>query len=101
TVQFDWLALAPISQNYTLFLQLVDQQDRIVGQVDSWPVQGTQPTGQWEAGQTIADAHTIQLAAEMPPGEYRLLVGWYLLADGRRLAVLDSAGNQVDDRLVI
>lgn len=101
TVQFDWLALAPISQNYTLFLQLVDQQDRIVGQVDSWPVQGTQPTGQWEAGQTIADAHTIQLAAELPPGEYRLLVGWYLLADGRRLAVLDSAGNQVDDRLVI
>ncbi|NJN54729.1 MAG: hypothetical protein HC804_08235, partial [Anaerolineae bacterium] len=89
-VQFNWLALADMAADYTLFLQVVDAQDRIVGQVDSWPVQGTRPTSGWQPGETIPDSYTIPLSPEMPPGDYRLLVGWYLLADGRRLPLLDG-----------
>jgi len=37
----------------------------------------------------------------MLPGAYRLLVGWYLLADGRRLSVLNGEGTAVDDKLSI
>jgi hypothetical protein len=100
-VEINWLALAEMAADYTLFLQVVDAQDRIVGQVDSWPVQGTRPTSGWQPGATIADRYTMPLSPEMPPGDYRLLIGWYLLADGRRLPVLDAAGTAVEDKLVI
>ncbi len=100
-VQLNWLALANMNQDYTLFLQVVDAQDRIVGQVDSWPVQGTRPTSGWQPGQTIRDSYTIPLSQEMAPGAYRLLVGWYLLGDGRRLPVLDVDGTAVEDKLVV
>ncbi|MBE7530048.1 MAG: DUF2723 domain-containing protein [Chloroflexi bacterium] len=100
-VQLNWLALANMNQDYTLFLQVVDAQDRIVGQVDSWPVQGTHPTSGWQPGQTIPDSYTIPLSQEMAPGAYRLLVGWYLLGDGRRLPVLDGEGTAVEDKLIV
>jgi hypothetical protein len=96
-----WTALAPLSEDYTLFLQVLDANDRLVGQVDAWPLQGTLPTSQWQPGQTITDPYTIQLDDDLPPGDYRLLVGWYLLADLRRLPVLNQDGTAVDDKLVV
>jgi hypothetical protein len=100
-VRLNWLALADMAEDYTLFLQVVNDQDRIVGQVDSWPVQGTRPTSGWQPGETVDDLFTIPLSADMTPGEYRLLVGWYLLADGRRLSVLNGEGVVVEDKLSV
>ena len=96
-----WTALAPLNEDYTLFLQVLDANDRLVGQVDAWPLQGTLPTSQWHPGETITDPYTIQLDGDLPPGDYRLLVGWYLLADLRRLPVLNEEGAPVDDKLVV
>jgi hypothetical protein len=96
-----WTALAPQTEDYTLFLQVLDANDRLVGQVDAWPLQGTLPTSQWQPGQTITDPYTLQLDGDLPPGDYRLLVGWYLLADLRRLPVLNEEGAAVDDKLVV
>jgi hypothetical protein len=96
-----WQGLAPLDQDYTVFLQVLDAQDRLVGQVDAWPLQGTLPTSRWSPGQTITDPYTIQLAPDLPPGDYRLLVGWYLLADLRRLPLLNADGAPVDDKLVV
>lgn len=62
-----WQALAPINDDYTVFLQVVDAQDRLVGQVDAWPLQGTLPTSQWMPGQTITDPYTIQLTRTCRP----------------------------------
>jgi hypothetical protein len=96
-----WTGLAPLDEDYTLFLQILDASDRIVGQVDAWPLQGTLPTSQWQPGQPITDPYAIQLDGSLPPGDYRLLVGWYLLADLHRLPVLDEDGRPVDDKLTI
>ncbi|MCA9933321.1 MAG: DUF2723 domain-containing protein [Ardenticatenaceae bacterium] len=96
-----WQGLAPLAEDYTVFVQVLDANDRIVGQIDAWPVQGTRPTSQWPPGETITDPYTVQLAPDLPPGEYRLIVGWYLLADLRRLPVLDAAGSPVDDKVIV
>ena len=96
-----WTALAPLTEDYTLFLQVLDANDRLVGQVDAWPLQGTLPTSQWQPGQTITDPYTIHLDGDLLPGDYRLLVGWYLLADLRRLPVLNEDGAAVDDKFTI
>ncbi|MCB8967619.1 MAG: DUF2723 domain-containing protein [Ardenticatenaceae bacterium] len=96
-----WQALAAIPADYTVFVQILDSDDRIVGQVDAWPVQGTRPTSQWTPGEMVTDPYVVQLSGEMPPGQYRLIVGWYLLADLRRLPVLDEAGAPIDDKFLV
>ncbi|GAB4266237.1 MAG: hypothetical protein Kow0080_07340 [Candidatus Promineifilaceae bacterium] len=100
-VTLTWQALTPMTEDYTIFLQLLDANDQIVGQVDTWPLQGTYPTSQWQPGETITDPITIQLASNLPAGEYRLIVGWYLLADLRRLPVLDANGSPIADYYAI
>ncbi|MCB8928257.1 MAG: DUF2723 domain-containing protein [Ardenticatenaceae bacterium] len=96
-----WQALAPLAEDYTVFVQVLDANDQIVGQIDSWPVQGTYPTSQWTPGETVVDRHQVQLAGELPPGPYRVQVGFYLLQTLRRLSVLDGTGTAVDDKLLL
>jgi hypothetical protein len=99
-VVLHWQGLVPIREDYTVFVQVLDAQDRIVGQVDAWPRQGTYPTGQWSPGETVRDPYQVWLDGNLPPGDYRLQVGWYLLATLRRLPVLDADGVPVDDKVV-
>jgi hypothetical protein len=96
-----WQALASMAEDYTVFVQVLDGNDQLVGQIDSWPVQGTYRTSQWMPGETIADRYQVQLASELPPGPYRVQVGFYLLRTLRRLSVLDGAGTAVDDKLLL
>ncbi|WP_420632288.1 DUF2723 domain-containing protein [Candidatus Leptofilum sp.] len=96
-----WQALAPLAEDYTVFVQVLDANDQIVGQIDSWPVQGTFPTSQWTPGETVEDKYLVQLAAELPEGQYRVQVGFYLLQTLRRLSVLDGTGTAVDDKLLL
>lgn len=96
-----WQALTALSADYTVFVQVLDADDRIVGQVDAWPVQGTRPTSQWTPGSIISDPYGVQLSGDLPPGQYRLIIGWYLLADLRRLPLLDADGRAVDDKFLV
>lgn len=100
-VTLTWQSLAPLNENYTVFVQVLDANDKLVGQVDAWPRQGTHPTNQWQPGELVQDPYTVQLAADLQPGSYRLLVGWYLLGTLQRLQVVDGAGTAVNDKLEI
>jgi hypothetical protein len=100
-VNLTWQALAAVPRDYTLFLHLLDPADRIVGQIDGWPVQGTYPTSQWPAGEFIQDPHRIPIAPDAAPGDYRLEVGWYTLETMDRLDLLGADGKAVDNRLLL
>lgn len=100
-INLTWQALAPMEQDYTVFVQVVNAQDQIVGQVDQWPVQGTHPTSDWEPGEVVRDPYRVQLAEALPSGRYRLLVGLYRLDTLQRLPVLDESGAAVDDKVVL
>ncbi len=100
-VTLTWQGLAEMSADYTVFVQVLDPTDRIVGQVDAWPVQGTFPTSAWTPGEAVRDTYLVQLAADLPPGNYRLHVGLYLLATLERLSVLDTGGAAVDDKVEV
>ena len=38
--------------------------------------------------------------SDLPPGEYRLQIGWYLLGTLRRLPVFNADGLAVDDKVM-
>lgn len=94
----NWQSLTATSTDYTVFVQLLDAADNIITQIDNAPVQGTFPTSQWQPGQAISDPYRLPIPADLPPGDYHLYIGFYNLRDLRRLPVLDTSGNAIDDK---
>jgi hypothetical protein len=92
-----WRGLRPMVEDYTVFVQALGPDGQLYGQDDSWPVAGTFPTSQWSPDQVVEDTHRIGLRADAPPGQYRVIVGWYLLSTMERLPVRDEGGRNVAD----
>ncbi|MCJ7739226.1 MAG: DUF4832 domain-containing protein, partial [Anaerolineae bacterium] len=64
-------------------------------QHDAEPVGGFRPTDSWAPGEVVVDRSGVALPAELPSGEYRLIVGVYNAYSGERLLVLDG-GDRVE-----
>jgi hypothetical protein len=96
-VDLTWRAQRRPDHDYTVFVQVIGPDGQLYGQVDSWPVQGTRPTSSWEAGEIVEDGYEFYVDADAPPGDYGIIVGWYLLADMTRLPVVDADGREVAD----
>ncbi len=96
-----WQGLQRMDQDYTVFVHILDEGQRIWGQEDIGPVHGTYPTSQWKEGEIIEDIHSVQLSYEAPPGEYQIEVGLYLLSTMARLPVLDEGMKAIDDKMII
>ena len=89
TVDLEWEALAPVGEDFTVLVHLVDlaQPEQPLAQGDDEPLSGRWPTSSWIAGHTFVDPHAVALPADLPPGEYALAVGFYRPADFTRLPV--------------
>ncbi|HVC35219.1 MAG TPA: glycosyltransferase family 39 protein [Chloroflexota bacterium] len=84
-VTFYWRLSAPLTDDYTVFVHLVDQSGRRVAQADAPPYEGQYSTTRWPVGPIVQDVHRISLPTCLPPGRYRLDVGFYVLKTMRRL----------------
>ena len=80
-----------------MFLQIIGPDGKIYGQVDSWPQYGGRPTSGWGVAEEITDMYSIYLKQGAPSGQYNVILGWYLLADMRRIPVITDAGEIVND----
>lgn len=84
-----WLAQASPTADYTVFIQLWPEPPPATGPpffgFDGPPLHNDYPTSLWAAQEVIRDAHPLDLS-ELPPGQYRMLVGLYNPTSGERLA---------------
>jgi hypothetical protein len=46
----------------------------------------------------VRDEHQLQIAQDLPPGDYEVAVGLWVQNDGWRLPLLDEQGQQIGDR---
>ena len=81
-----WQSLGPLAEDYTVFLQLLGPSGQVITQQDKAPLDGAAPTTTWTPGETISDSFTLALPDALPPGEYRLITGFYHFESGQRLA---------------
>ena len=100
-----WEARGKIASNYTVFVHLLGPFNPATGgpvwaQHDGQPLEGQYPTRHWLVGSVIKDRHVVALPPDMPPGEYQVEVGLYLLATGERLMVTQPDGTQ-DTRILL
>lgn len=84
-VNLIWTSSAPLEQDYQVLVHLLPldaPQPAATG--DGSPANGLFPTRYWQAGDIIQDPHQLNLA-EVPPGDYEIRVGFYLLETFERL----------------
>jgi len=91
-----WEALRPIPHSYTVFVHLLNQEGRLVAQIDSPPAGGAFPTSEWVPGEEVLDHYAIRLPPDLIPGPYQLNVGMYLWPAMTRLPVLKD-GQVIGD----
>jgi hypothetical protein len=97
-----WGAITAIQGDYTRFVHLFDPAtEHIAAQSDARPHGGAFPTWQWAPGEVVADDITLSLA-DVPPGQYRLALGWYDANTLMRLPARDADGvPHASDRVVL
>jgi len=77
-----WEVTGALDDEYTVFVQVLDEGNNIIGQGDAAPVL---PTQYALPGDQFGTSHSIIYPQPLPVGTYRVLVGWYAPDDFARL----------------
>jgi len=86
-----WRALAPMDEDYTVFLHLLDRDGKIIAQTDAQPHQGAYPTSFWDVGEIVRDAYELTIPPDAEACAYLLYGGLYRARDGARLRLPSGA----------
>jgi hypothetical protein len=100
-----WQALDYAEESYTVFVHLIDQENRPLVALDYTPLGGAMPTHlwlpKWLPGQQMRDPYRLQIPPDLQPGTYQIEVGLYEMVSGRRLHISDVSGNLIGDRFIL
>ena len=97
SVTLYWEAQSKPSADYTVFLHLAAPVGPPFAQHDGPPAAGTNPTSFWDIGEVVVDSRRLEVPPDLPPGEYPLVAGMYLLETGERLPHLGPDGTVKGD----
>lgn len=92
-----------VTEHYTLFIHLVDEQDGLLYQFDGVPFGGRHPTRQWRPNQRFGDSYMLTAKATKAVDTIATLeMGFYKMdRPDERVNVYDPKGQIVGDRLVL
>jgi len=96
-----WKALAEMDTLYTVFVHILDAENKIRGQRDSLPGNGALPTTGWLPGEIIVDQYEVPIQPDVPPGQHVIEIGMYQAETGQRLSVINQEGRRVDDGVLL
>ena len=102
-IRIAWQATAPISDELTAAVRLVDDEGRewaaadgAINASDPDAELRVRPTGRWAVGEITTDRVTLRVPDGTPPGKYHLQVGVYgIEASGPRLRDVVSESGSV------
>jgi hypothetical protein len=101
TLTLYWRALRPLTEDYTVFTQILDwATTTIYAASDAQPAAWTRPTTTWLVGEIIEDSHLLTLNPDTPPSIYDIHVGLYTRSDDGsfdRLRVITEDGGEAFD----
>jgi 4-amino-4-deoxy-L-arabinose transferase-like glycosyltransferase len=81
---------------YTVRLAL--RGDKTWSEEISQPTAGTYPTDRWATGEVVRDDHDWRLAADVPTGEYRIVVSLMETPDGRPVGETELGTVRIEGR---
>jgi hypothetical protein len=96
-----WQSVVPVTEDFTVFVHLLDSKGALLAQQDSAPRGGTFPTSIWEPGEIIVDPFILTIPPDAPPGNYVFEIGMYHWPDGKRLSMTGLDNATKNDHLVL
>ncbi len=100
TLRVTWQVLRPMDFDDNIFFQAIvgdGRNEQVVAQLDAQPLGDEYPATQWQPGQILNAAYSLDLANAPIDQPLRYYFGFYNWQDGQRLPV-DSG---LDDKLVL
>ena len=85
-VNLFWQAREDIDQEYLAFVQLLDDQQRLLAAWEGPPAESF-PTYEWRRGTLIRQQVRLRLPATVPDGVHQLITGMFRLRDRKRLTL--------------
>jgi hypothetical protein len=101
SVDVYWRLASEGSQNYTIFVQLLDSAGKIASQLDVPPWSGGYPTSAWSLGHVIRDRYRLDISQTNLSGDYSLIAGMYSTDSLERLPMTSKTGEPVGDYAVL
>lgn len=103
TVTLYWKATGKMDKPYTVTVQLLGDAPPPKAQKDAQPLNGGRPTQTWVEGEFLTDPYALEIKPDVPPGTYKIIIGWYDAADPgfARLQVIGADGNSAGDNVVL
>jgi hypothetical protein len=101
TTTLFWRRKGQVSEDYHVFVHLVDEDDHMGGQHDGLPLVGAYPTSEWAQDLLLPDPHPLAIDSETPPGDYQLVAGMYRWPAVERLPAYRDDGRRWRDDLVV
>jgi 4-amino-4-deoxy-L-arabinose transferase-like glycosyltransferase len=99
-IMLHWEAIGQPDRDFTVFVHLLDSQQQFITQHDGPPRDGEFPTSMWEAGDTIADEHLVNLDSPLQAGS-RIAIGMYDPVTKERLPVRNADGALERDGMLV
>jgi len=99
-VDLYWQSLAPATADYTVFVHLLDSDDRQWSQGDKLPQRGYS-TLLWETGEIVLDRCEIPVPSDLSSGTYGISVGMYRADTMQRLPVSHDGQPVSMDRILL
>jgi hypothetical protein len=88
-----WRTDTPVTNDYTLFIHLLDQDGYLVGQLDGLPYDNRYPMWAWQPGQIIEDRRNLAEAQIDLTRVRSIAVGAYNRITEERLPAVDAGGS--------
>ena len=90
-VDLAYLTNAPLTDDWSLFIHLVDGTGLTVAQLDTMPGGGLRPTSGWQPGRLLLDSYTVAIPETVhTPNRASWQVGFYDHRSGIRLPQVDG-----------
>jgi hypothetical protein len=100
-----WQSVALAEESYTVFVHLIDAENRPYVTLDYTPLGGSAPTHlwipKWLPGQNYLDPYRVPVEETLAPGLYYLEVGLYEMIGQRRLHIAGPDGSLQGDRYIL
>ncbi|MCI0711001.1 MAG: hypothetical protein L0154_12660 [Chloroflexi bacterium] len=98
-----WHVTGTTPDDYAVFVQLVPADDltNVVANGDAEPRRSWYPTSSWVADTCFEDRYTMPLPEALSPGEYAILVGYYIPVTGHRIPVASTDFYRLDEMITI
>jgi len=88
-----WQSLVAMDRDWSVFVHVIDENQIVVAQRDTFPGLGLMPTRKWEVGRTLADTYVTTIPpTTYAPSEAAIEIGLYDYATGDRLLVATEGG---------